>query len=314
MTVIIISIFILILPLIVLFACEKVFERTNCYKNTYDEIRKLSGDGKVDYVNTGSTFAFYGIDYESCGVKGLNLALRPQSLAQDFRMLRHYSYRYNEGATVLIVVSDLAFAKMNYSEAGTNNRYYRILNKSEIDGYNLMKSVRAKRFPVTENWKNFFRFYRDVNRDSEYELRVNENDREAVAADAYKRCASWMNEFSLVNLNDGGQCGSFKTEFIFTTDTVYKMIKWCQENGLKPVLVNLPVSEEMQKLFSKEFLDAFYYDNIAAANKMGVPFIDLQEREKLSEYLLYIDSCRLNKAGRKVITTLLLRELDNLKL
>ena len=113
------------------------------------------------------------------------------------------------------------------------------------------------------------------------------------------------------NLQDGKQGGRFTKEFSYTRETVTKMVMWCREHDLKPVLVNLPVTNEMAKNFSKEFLDAFYYDHILKlVQELNVKFIDLQENERLTDYLLYLDSCRLNKAGREIITKRLLAEVN----
>ncbi len=288
---------------------EKIFEGTNYYKNADDEFAKLKGDGKVDFVNTGSTFAFYGIDYGSCGVNGLNLALIPQSIENDFRMLKHYEHRYHDGAWVLIAISDLAFAKKGYTQARAVEKYYKLLKPGELGAYHALRAARAKYLPVAYSWKNFLRFCRDVKRDVEYGSRVNEHDEEGVAADAYKRCMAWAQEFSLSDFQDGSQADKFIDSFKYTTQTVSEMIAWCLEKGYRPVLVNLPVSSQMLVNFSGEFLNAFYYDNIKAANQKKVPFIDLQEDPLLSDYLLYLDSCRLNKAGREVVTRLLLRQV-----
>ncbi len=302
------GIIILIVVLLAIFItlAEKVFEGTNYYKNNFTETDKLKGTEKVDYVNMGSTFAYYSIDYSVVGEKGLNLALCPQSLESDFKMLKHFEDRYNQEATVFIIISDLAFAKKRYTEAKTNEKYYKVLKASEIEGYNIFKAIRAKYFPVLYSWKNFLRFHWDVKPNNEFELRVNENDREAVEADAYTRCQSWMKEFRLSNLTDAYQGELYKDTFSYTGGIVRDMIKWCVERGFKPVLVNLPVSSEMESNFSKEFLDRFYYDHIREAG--NVPFIDLQSKSQLSDYLLYLDSCRANKAGREIITRVLLRE------
>lgn len=307
----IIIVIIIVLVIIFLFVSERTFERTNYYKMNYSETDKLKGEDKVDYVNTGSTFAYYGIDYEWSGVKGLNLALCPQPLESDFKMLKHFEGRYNKGAVIFIVVSDLAFAKKGYLERQINEKYYRVLKASEIEAYNLFKALKAKYLPVLYSWKNFLRFHWDVRPNHEYELRVNENDREAVEADAYKRCQLWMHEFGLDNLSDAKQGEKFKDVFEYTTGVVKEMISWCRERGYKPILVNLPVTAEMESSFSESFLQAFYYDHI---NKAGnAPFIDLQANARLADYLLYLDSCRLNRAGRQVITKILLREADKLK-
>lgn len=302
---------IVIIVIVVFFIIsEKIFERTNFYKNNYLETDKLKGTSKVDYVNTGSTFAYYGIDYEYAGVKGLNLALCPQSIEFDFNMLRHFESRYNKGAVVFIIISDLAFAKRGYKEAKTVEKYYKVLSIGEIKRYNLFKALRAKYLPVLYSWKNFLRAFRDVNISNDHELMVNENDKEAVEADAYKRCKAWVQEFGLDNLSDMEQGEKFRESFEFNTSIVSRMAAWCKERGYKPVLVNLPVSSEMINGFSKEFLDVFYYENIKKFD--DVPFIDLQAEEKLSDYLLYTDSCRLNKPGRGIITKLLIRKVEEL--
>ena len=292
-----------------LMVSDKVFERTNFYQNHFGSTEKLEGTAKVDFVNTGSTFAYYGIDYGVVGVKGLNLALCPQSIEQDFKMLKHYENRYNPGATVLIVISDLAFAKKEYNETITNEKYYKILNMGEIDGYSLLEAIRARHLPILYSWKNFFRFFRDVRLDNEYQLEVNENDQEAVEADADKRCRAWMHEFAFADLCDASQGKRFTNTFVYTIGIVGEMVAWCKERGFKPILVNIPVASQMVRGFSQEFLNVFYYGNIIKiTQKYGVGFIDLQKNEKLSDYLLYLDSCRLNKMGRKIITKLLLEE------
>lgn len=297
----------LVLALII---AEKVFERTNFYKQNYSETDKLHGVSKVDYVNTGSTFASYGLDYSLAGMKGLNLALSPQSLVNDYKMLKHFANHYNPGATVFITIADLAFAKHGYTESKVEDKYYKIFSRSEIEKYNLLKSLRARYFPVLYSWKNFLRFYRDVRLNRDRDVCVNENDLEAVSADAYKRCNAWKKEFALDNLQNGEQGRKFLNEFTYTCEIVANMIKWCRENDLKPVLVNLPVTRELAENFSKEFLDVFYYDHIyKLTQEFNVKFIDLQKYDKLTDYLLYLDSCRLNKAGREIVTKLLLAEV-----
>ena len=300
---------IIVFALLFLWLSERIFERTNYYKRFYGQNKKLKGNQKVDYVNTGSTFASFGIDYDSVKVSGLNLALCPQSIEYDFKMLKHFERRYNPGAIVFIVISDLAFAKERYDEKQYYEKYYSIMRMDEVEHPNVLKTVRAKCFPILYSWKNFLRFYKDVSPDNDYKLCVNENDREYIEAEAFVRGQSWMQEFGITSLNDKNQAKGFKAPFSFNVKTVGEMISWCKERGFKPVIINLPVTAELKDLFSKEFLDAFYYDQInAILNTYKVSFIDLQQNPKLSDYLLYIDSCRLNKVGREVVTKLLIDE------
>lgn len=308
---------VLLFLILFLVLSERLFERTNFYKSRYTDMDKLKGKERVDFVNTGSTFSFYGIDYDACGVNGLNLALRPQALEMDLKMLKHFENRYNRNAIIFIVISDLAFAKRGYDDIGINDRYYKVPGRKEIKPYNLLKVIRAKHFPVLYSWKNFLRFYKDIRPDNEYESRVNENDMEAVEADACMRCRAWLREFGLKDLVDGQQGENFSNVFEYTIGVVADMITWCKKRYYRPVLVNLPVTVELEREFSGEFLDSFYYENIKKAiDKSGyrdVPFIDLQKYDKLSDYLLYIDSCRLNKTGREIITRILLSRTERLK-
>ena len=290
---------------------EKAFEDTNYYKKNYTETHKLKGNSKVDFVNTGSTFAYYGVDYESVGVKGLNLALCPQSLEDDFKMLQHFEYRYNPNTTVFIVIADLAFAKKGYTEKKELEKYYTVLARGELKEYNLLRAIRAKYLPVLYSWKNSLRFCRDIKPYREYDVAVNENDREAVKADAFKRINAWKTEFSLSDLRDGTQADRFEDTFKYTEEVVSSMMDWCMERNYNPIIVNLPVSSDLADEFSQEFLNRFYYCHIESiVSRYGVKFVDFQKNQKLSDYLLYLDSGRLNKAGREIITKLILDELN----
>jgi hypothetical protein len=292
---------------------EKLYEHTNHYKNQFDQFRKIKKNKKVDIVNTGSTLAYFGIDYDSCYLNGLNLSHKPQSLEYDLKLLKHFAYALQKNAIVLIIISDLAFGLTKY-ENKNNEKYYRILNSYEIEEYSLWTAIKIKLFPVTQHWKNIFRFLRDVPRDREYEQCVNENDYEAVEADALKRNNNWCKEFNLPNLSSTHISTDYQHKFDITCGYVQEMIEWSIKNNFHPILVNLPISSAMRSFFSKEFLDVYYYNNIIRANTMNIPFIDLWHDERLQNYLLYIDSIRLNRAGREIVTKIIINEIKKMGL
>jgi len=302
-------ILILFLGLVVI---EIVYEKTNYYRNINEEFQKFKSPKKVNIVNTGSTLAFFGIDYHICDLAGLNLSLKPQSLEKDYMMLRHFSRLYNKNAIVLIVISDLAFGVSKYSDLVSEKKYYKIFCRKEIQDFSLLTALCVKYFPVTQNWRNIVRFLRDVPKNFDYELKVNENDREAVEGDAYIRCQNWCKEFNLEDLKSDIIPNTYKEKFDITCQIVSEMIEWCLSHGLRPVLVNLPMSSEMNSFFSKEFLNVFYYNNIAKANKHKIPFIDLSNEKMFSDYLLYIDSVRLNRVGREIVTKRIIFELKKM--
>lgn len=306
--------FILGILLLLLIICEKLYESTNHYHNYISQFSKFKTiNTKFDYINTGSTFAYYGLNYNLANVQGLNLALKPQSLKMDFVMLKHFRKYYNDGAIVYIVISDLAFCLNNYSDS-VNNKYYNILDKTEIPNYSFLKHIREKYFPVLHEWKNCFRFLKDVMPDESYQYLVNPNDEEWIEADANKRCESWCTEFQIDNMRDVKITPEISKAFISNQKTVTSIIEWCLHEGLNPIIVNLPITNELKACFSNDFLYEYYYKNILSANKENVPFIDFFLEEKLSYYFLYVDSARLNKPGREIITNIIIkRTADILK-
>ena len=67
----------------------------------YARIRRIPQH--LDLINLGSNPAKYGLDYADTGVKAFNLAVGPQTLEYDFRMLKNYhSFLDEKGAKLLL--------------------------------------------------------------------------------------------------------------------------------------------------------------------------------------------------------------------
>ena len=93
----------------------------------------------LDYIVLGSTPARYSIDFTGIeGVKGANLAVQPETIDYDFRVLKNYHSYLKEGGTVLFVLCPFTFCKDKYREVdgidlSQNIRYYPILHRAMID-------------------------------------------------------------------------------------------------------------------------------------------------------------------------------------
>lgn len=59
---------------------------------------------KAEWVNIGSTTGCFGFDWESAGVRGLNLAAAPQSTRGGFARLKAHRKEIADGAAVIIPV------------------------------------------------------------------------------------------------------------------------------------------------------------------------------------------------------------------
>ena len=104
---------IILLILIILFIILNIlYKRTNEYKNRIDNIKKfIEGvPNELEIINIGSSYSKYAYDYSEFSINGFNLAIQPESLSYDFKILKQYSKNLKEGCIVLINIPNLVFS------------------------------------------------------------------------------------------------------------------------------------------------------------------------------------------------------------
>lgn len=288
------------------------------YKSQESHIKRAA-KGKWDYIAVGSAYCRYGFDFSKTKVKGYNLGFGSQFFYYTDKILRQYSKYCNESCYVLIVCADLVFAEVGKGKYEAH-KYYRVLDKENwADEYSFLKDLKFNRFQLLFNPRLLIKCIKFLlGKDSfkeYYTLKENSLDIEGVESAAIARGNDWCNEFNLKDTVNPVEDSSHENTFKQTRQILSDMIDYCLGKGLKPILLVTPVSEQLEKKLSNDFIESVLIKNIEKANTHGVPFLNYFRDERFSDYRLYHNNADfLNSNGRSLFTSVVLSDIEKLKM
>jgi len=298
----------------VILILNKLVQRTNWYKNQLADglkfRKQISLD--LDICNLGSNSGKFAFSYEGMGLKGENWAVGPQALSYDFRVLKNYSSYLKEGAAVFIPLCPFSSCVKEYEDDSANHKYYSFLHPILILNYSQSTKEKVMRFvnapfqssPLTA----IKRLIKDVPDANDILLGSNSMDVESLEKDANKYLDSWKMEFSISDLD--AQVSEQNCDCIaYNTNLLTEMISFCLERNLKPVFVLPPTTKTLSSKLSESFRESYIYSFIRNANTHQVPFLNYLDDDRFLDNELFLNSLFLNAKGRKVFTTIVLKEL-----
>lgn len=296
--------------LLAIFFMNQRFIKTNYYQNTVRQLKKFTNGvpHQLELINTGSSYGRYGFDFKDTEIKGFNLALQPQSLSYDFKILKQYNSHFKKNCKILIVIPDLVFCFLDYKNEESNIKYYYFLDKKYINCYTKFKYFARVKFPILSAKLKLRHLIKDQPVIDLYAVNESKSYQD-VEFEAKERVNEWCNEFNLVDMRSSTSASHLKEMFDQTTTLLSKMIEFCIEKDFEPILVVPPVSGVLNHLISKEFMEEVLYKNIRQANTRNIPVLDYLYDERFQDYKLYINSDFLNIKGRKLFTKTVLQDL-----
>jgi len=294
---------------------NKLVQRTNWYKNQLADGLKFRKNilFDLDICNLGSNFGKFAFSYEGTGLKGKNWAVGPQTLSYDFCILKNYSSYLKEGATVLIPLCPFSGCVKEYETDAANYKYYSFLHPILILNYSQSTKEKVMRFVNTpfqsSPLRAIKRLIKDVPAANDILLSTNSMDVENLEKDAKKYLDAWKLEFSISDLD--AQVSTKNRDCIaYNTNLLTKMISFCLERNLKPVIVLPPVTKALGSKFSETFRENYIYSFIRKVNTQQVPFLNYFDDERFADSDLYFNSVFLNAKGRRLFTNTVLRDLN----
>lgn len=314
---------ILAVVLIILISLNSFYIKTYYYTDTYGEVEKfVSGvPDNIAYANFGSSHGLSAFSYD--GDSGFNFSLSGQDLEHDFLILQQYSERLKEGATVAFAVSYFSF--FSTYGAPSQKRYYFVLDKNHINNYSFETYINTKLLPVVRSGefliKNFINEEAVGSVFDESDTGGNtdtpQTQQETVnthtltdgtiiempikdgfiqtehdmTVNSQSRAKEWK-----ATIASGGNNESANVELLI------KMIQFCYDNKLKPVLVTTPVFGALNDCFTPEELNNCFYGNLnRVIQATGVPYLDLSDDKDFESYYFLFGNCdHLNGNGSKV--------------
>ena len=266
-----------------------------------------------EVVNLGSSGGKWGFDWEAVGVKGMNWAQQPQTLIDDFRLLKNFHSILKKNGFVIITI--MPFSGLNKTTGAMDTfKYLNTLYWDVIkDMPHLAQAQRLAAYPIlfgkpaikagikrllkrerkVEDWRETL----DHNPMSEVEL----------AQDAENWMRGWAKQFGIANfeapLTPANEAGRK-----IRVRVLQDLVDFCLERGYRPIYVIPPVETHLAAMFTPKFKDLYIKSFLDAVGR-DIPLLDYTDDMSLQSADLYFNSFFLNVKGRKIFTQRVWKDL-----
>lgn len=303
----------------------KILYKTNWYKSMFlDPNHEIYPDNvwyrdhderNFDVVNLGSSGGKWAFDYADLNIKAMNWAQQPQTLLEDYNLLRHFHSILKRGGYVLITI--MPFTGLN-KKTGLMDamKYVKFDIQGEpIQPYMFNEAIRYATYPFLFKktaLKVLIRYF--MGRDKkcglhpETQLEYNPMKINELEKDAKRWIDGWKKQFGfsdfdvpLTRENEEGR--EYRIKLMQT------LIDFCTERGYKPVYVIPPVTEHLAKYYTPKFEETYIYGYLKEVNREVLTLDYSKDSEFRFNDELFFNSFFLNKKGRKLFTRRVLKDL-----
>lgn len=259
-------------------------------------------------ANLGSSSALYAFNYETTGVKGLNLATPKQSLLADYEMIRNYFSYLKEGAVVIIPLC--LFSALEGDDVDFPDKYYVLLQSESIPHFSWKRKLQVmKQFNNPIDFIPFFTLPRELLRP----LRPRKTMMSSVELDkdAARWINDWMKEFSIIDFN---RPLSLKNQdsYMSASGLLKNIIDFCISRKYKPVIVVPPISKSLAKLYTNQMCELLITEFVQRSNDAKAPFFNYIDNPSLSNNEFFRNAFFLNDKGAREFTNQLYSDLKEI--
>lgn len=257
-------------------------------------------------VNLGSSGGKWAFDWNEVGIKGMNWAQEPQTLIDDFRLLKNFHSILKKNGTVIITL--MPFSGLNkktgvmdtFKYLGT---FYWDMAK---DMPYLAEACRFRDYPIffgKPAIKAGIKYLLGCEKtavDVRLTLDHNPMTSEILERDAENWMRGWTLQFGIPDfeapLADENRRGRE-----IRVQVLREMVDFCVERGYRPVYVIPPVTKYLAKKFTPRFRE-IYFDSFIRDVGRDVRLLNYLNDDRFINHDLYFNSFFLNVKGRKLFT------------
>jgi hypothetical protein len=288
------------------------YKKTNYYKNQFIDVQKFCGKDPIpqylEVVNVGSSQPVFAFDYAESGMKGMNWAIRPQTFEFDLLILKQYHSCLQKNAFMLIPVCPFSFFAHSCFD---KTKYYSI--NTPIGLFNLSFLDRIKRrYPAIAAGVNLKRIIRDIPPDNSLKIEYNPLTDAEMELDAQRWIDVWLRKFSLKSIDNIVVSVKHKNDIQANITILREMIDFCLMHNYRPIVIIMPVSEELTNLIPLPFVKKYILENIRQANSAGIPVFNYWGEKQFTNSVFFLNALLFNMKGRKKFTKTTLVKLQNL--
>lgn len=303
----------------------KILYKTNWYKSMFlDPNHEIYPDNvwyrehderNFDVVNLGSSGGKWAFDYADLNVKAMNWAQQPQTLLEDYNLLRHFHSILKRGGYVLITI--MPFTGLN-KKTGLMDamKYVKFDIQGEpIQPYMFNEAIRYATYPFLFKktaLKVLIRYF--MGRDKkcglhpETQLEYNPMKSNELEKDAKRWIDGWKKQFGISDF-DAPLTRENEEGRAYRIKLMQTLIDFCTERGYKPVYVIPPVTEHLAKYYTPKFEETYIYGYLKEVNRVVLTLDYSKDSEFRFNDELFFNSFFLNKKGRKLFTRRVLKDL-----
>lgn len=303
----------------------KILYKTNWYKSMFlDPNHEIYPDNvwyrdhderNFDVVNLGSSGGKWAFDYADLNIKAMNWAQQPQTLLEDYNLLRHFHSILKRGGYVLITI--MPFTGLN-KKTGLMDamKYVKFDIQGEpIQPYMFNEAIRYATYPFLFKktaLKVLIRYF--MGRDKkcglhpETQLEYNPMKSNELEKDAKRWIDGWKKQFGISDF-DAPLTRENEEGREYRIKLMQTLIDFCTERGYKPVYVIPPVTEHLAKYYTPKFEETYIYGYLKEVNREVLTLDYSKDSEFRFNDELFFNSFFLNKKGRKLFTRRVLKDL-----
>lgn len=305
--------------------CNPLIKKTQWYRSLFvdydyniypgNEWYRKHFERNYDIVNLGSSSAKWAFDYTNTGIKGMNWAQQPQTLLEDYNLLRHYHSILRKGGFVIITI--MPFSGLNKVTGLMDAlKYVRFdLQGEAIQPYMYDKACLYARFPIMFKKKAVkalikYLFKMESKTDKYIEENVEFNQMTSTQLDnnALSFINGWKEQFKIQNLELPLTDANIQGRN-YRIKLMRELIDFCIEREYKPVYVIPPVTKHLSKFYTSKFEYIYIYSFLREVDR-DILTLDYSKNEELQKDELYFNSFFLNKRGRTLFTKRVLNDLE----
>lgn len=304
--------------------CELLYH-TNWYKSMFvDMNHELYPDNywyrkyderNFDLVNLGSSSAKWAFDFSEFDIKAMNWAQQPQTLLEDYNLLRHFHSILKQGGFVLIAI--MPFTSLNKSTGLMDAiKYVKFnLHGEPIQPYMFNKAQLYANYPILfkkQAIKALIKYFlgrdKKIGERPETQLDLNPMSKEELERDAKRWIDGWKRQFGISDL-DSPLTEENQKGRACRIQLMQTLIDFCTERGYKPVYIIPPVTEHLAKYYTPKFEETYIYGYLKEVNRDVLTLDYSKDKEFRFNDDLFFNSFFLNKKGRKLFTRRVLKDL-----
>lgn len=267
-----------------------------------------------DIINLGSSSGKWAFDYRAVpGIRGMNWAQQPQTLVEDYNLLRNFHSILRKGGHVLITI--MPFTSLNKTTGLKDAlRYLRLGAHEPIETRLLGKARRHAEFPILFGKpaikamvKHLLGRERKPVPLAAPQADTNPMSAAQLKANALSFAEGWKKQFGIEEW-EAPLTATNQEGRDFRVALLREMVDFCTERGYTPVYIIPPVTKHLAAHFTTAFEELYIYSFLREVGR-DVLTLDYSKENEWQEDDLYFNCFFLNRRGRTLFTRRVLSDL-----